>query len=88
MTSAVEKSLHLLMVGDGDGVIVTSRVRLIAVTMVLAMVEEVVVAMVVTVSPSSHLSGQAPPPGTSNCQVPPTEYSKFLNCWTLLPSTL
>lgn len=87
MTSAGEKLLHVLMVGDVDGVMVTSRVTLIAVTMVLVMVE-VVVAMVVTVSPSSHMSGQAPPPGTSNCQVPPTEYSKLLNCWTLLPSTL
>lgn len=86
MTSAGEKLLHVLMVGDVDGVIATSRVTLIAV--VLVMVEEVVVAMVVTVSPSSHMSGQTPPPGTSNCQVPPTEYSKRLNCWTLLPSTL
>ena len=80
MTSAGEKLLHVLMVGDVNGVIVTRRVTLIVVTMVLLMVEEVVVAMVVTVSPSSHMSGQAPSPGTSNCQVPPTEYSKLLNC--------
>ena len=62
MTSAGEKLLHVLMVGDVNGVMVTSRVTLIAVTMVLVMVEEVVVAMIVTVSPSSHMSGQAPPP--------------------------